>query len=153
MNENTPDQMAELEMEFSREQKGPGSLSPHLANGKQDSYVGYDIHPEDIETIFFEGIGVPRWESITADSFAQQEALYMGQYNEVMSKFPVIGRSNDTFQSVAYSADEVVQLLEECEGIQNAVSDPKVIRALQKFVIAGKKAAADNVGLDLNPRQ
>jgi len=153
MNNDAPDQNAELELEFANEQKGQGSLSPHLANGKDDSYVGYDIHPEDVELVFFDGIGVPRWDSLTADSVAEKEAIYMERYNDVMSRFPMIGRSNDTFQSVAYTADEVAQLLEECERVQSGSSDPRVLRAIQKFSIAGKKAAAEGAGLNFNPRQ
>lgn len=153
MNSEASGQLSDLELEFTREQKGPGSLSPYLATGKVDSYVGYDIHPEDIEVIFFEGIGVPRWDSITADSVAQQEAVYMERYNDVMAKFPLLGRSNDTFQNSAYSADEVAPLLEECDRILGGSTDPRVSRAVQKFVIAGKKAAGESVGLDLRPRQ
>lgn len=153
MNNDASNQADELELEFANEQKGQGSLSPHLANGKEDSYVGYDIHPEDVEVVFFDGIGVPRWDSITADSVAEKEAIYMERYNDVMSKFPMIGRSNDTFQSVSYSADEVTQLLEECERVQSGSSDPRVVKAIQKFSIAGKKAAAESVGLNFSPRQ
>jgi len=145
--------LKDLEAEFRQEEKGPGSLSPHVADGSEMSYVGYDIHPENIEALFFEGIGVPRWDSIKADSFEQQEVLYMAQYADAMAKFPMIARSNDTFQHVDYSAEEVNQLLEECGRILAAASDPKVIRAVQKFSIAGKKAAEAQAGLNFNPRQ
>lgn len=152
MSDETPKDLSDLEQEFKQEEKGPGSLSPHIADGSEDSYVGYDIHPENIEALFFEGIGVPRWESITADSVEQQEALYMAQYNDVMSKFPMIARSNDTFQHVEYTATEVPRLLEECDRILAGTSDPKVTKAVQKFVLAGNKAVEGQVGLNLNPR-
>ena len=143
--------LKDLEAEFRREEKGPGSLSPHIADGSE-TYVGYDIHPENIEALFFEGIGVPRWDSIKADSFEQQEVLYMAQYTDVMAKYPMIARANDTFQHVEYSAAEVTQLLEECGRILAGASDPNVIRAAQKFSLAGSKAAEGQVGLNLNPR-
>lgn len=141
-----------LEAEFRQEEKGPGSLSPHVA-GSESSYVGYDIHPENIEALFFDGIGVPRWDSITADSVEEQEALYTAKYNDVMTAFPMIGRANDTFQHVEYSAEEVAQLLEECSRIIAGASDSKVIKAVQKFQLAAEKAADKNSGLKMNPRQ
>lgn len=145
--------LKDLEAEFGREEKGPGSLSPHITDGSETSYVGYDIHPENVEALFFEGIGVPRWDSIKADSFEQQEVLYMAQYTDVMAKYPMIARANDTFHHVEYTAAEVVQLLEECERILAGTSDPKVITAVRKFLLAGSKAAEGQVGLNLNPRQ
>jgi hypothetical protein len=45
--------LKDLEAEFRKEEKGPGSLSPHVADGSEASYVGYDIHPENIEALFF----------------------------------------------------------------------------------------------------
>ena len=145
--------LKDLEEEFKQEEKGPGSLSPHIADGSEASYLGYDIHPENIEALFFEGIGVPRWDSIKADDFEQQEVLYMAQYNDVMAKYPMIARANDTFQHVEYTAAEVTQLLEECRRILAGTSDQKVIRAVQKFTLAGEKAVEKNAGLNMNPRQ
>ena len=142
-----------LEAEFRQEEKGPGSLSPHVADGSEHSYVGFDIHPENIEALFFDGIGVPRWESIAADSVEQQEALYNAKYSEVMAAFPMIGRANDTFQHVDYSAEEVSQLLAECGRVIAGASDAKVTRAVQKLQLAGEKAAEKNSGLKMNPRQ
>ena len=136
----------DLEAEFRQEEKGPGSLSPHVADGSEKSYVGYDIHPENIEALFFEGIGVPRWDSIKADSVEQQEVLYMAEYTDVMAKYPMIARANDTFQHVEYTAAEVTQLLEECGRILAGSSDPKVVKAVQKFALAGEKAAEKNAG-------
>ena len=142
-----------LETEFRREERGPGSLSPHVAGGSESLYVGYDIHPENIESLFFDGIGVPRWDSITADSVEEQEALYNAKYADVMAAYPMIARANDTFQHVEYSADEVSQLIEECGRIMAGASDEKVIRAVQKFQLAGEKAAEQSAGLKMNPRQ
>ncbi len=147
------EQVSELEQDFRGEQRGQGSLSPHVAGESEDSYVGYDIHPENIEALFFDGIGVPRWDNIEAETLAEQEAAYMERYNDVMSKFPMIARSNDTFQHVKYTAAEVTQLLEECGRILAASPDPNVIRAAQKFTLAGEKAAEKNAGLNMNPRQ
>lgn len=146
------EELSALEHEFKQEEKGQGSLSPHIANGSEESYVGYDIHPENIEALFFDGIGVPRWDSIKADSFEQQEVMYMKQYTDVMEKFPMIARANDTFEHVEYSAAEVKSLLEECGRILAGATDTKVIKAAQKFSIAGQKAAEANAGLKLNPR-
>jgi hypothetical protein len=77
----------------------------------------------------------------------------MAQYTDVMAKYPMIARANDTFQHVEYTAEEVTQLLEECGRILAGASDPKVIRAVQKFSLAGNKAAEAQVGLNFNPRQ
>ncbi len=147
------EQLSELEQEFRAEEKGQGSLSPHVAGGAEGSYVGYDIHPENIEALFFDGIGVPRWDSIKAETPAEQEAIYMERYNGVMAAYPMIARANDTFQHVEYTATEVSQLLEECGRILADASDPKVIKAAQKFNLAAERAAAENSGLNMNPRQ
>lgn len=146
------DQLSELEQEFRAEQKGQGSLSPHLANGAEDSYVGYDIHPENIEALFFDGIGVPRWDSIKAETVDEQESLYMERYNDVMAAYPMIARSNDTFQHVEYTAEEVAALLKESRRILERTSDPNVIKAAGKFALASERAVAENTGLKLNPR-
>ena len=153
MNDNISSNLADLEMEFKREVKGPGSLSPHIADGSGNIYVGYDIHPENIEALFFGGIGVPRWDSIQADSVEQQEALYMEKYTGLISSFPMIARANDTFEHVEYTPAEVAQLLEECGRVLAGTSDPEVIKAVQKFTIAGTKASEAGAGLNLNPRQ
>jgi hypothetical protein len=146
------DQLNKLEQEFRAEEKGPGSLSPHVASGAENSYVGYDIHPENIEALFFDGIGVPRWDSIKAETVAEQETLYMERYNDVMAGYPMIARSNDTFQHVEYTATEVKELLKETERILAGASDPKVVKAAGKFALASEKAIAENAGLRLNPR-
>ena len=146
------EQLSELEQEFRAEEKGQGSLSPHVSKGSENSYVGFDIHPENIEALFFDGIGVPRWDSIKAETVAEQETLYMDQYNEVMAGYPMIARSNDTLQHVEYTAEEVTDLLKESERILAGTSDPKVIKAARKFSLASEKAVAENAGLRLNPR-
>lgn len=145
------EQISELELEFQNEIKGGGSLSPHVVVGTEQTYVGYDINPEDIEALFFDGIGVPRWASIEADSVDEQNAIYMERYNEIMSKYPMIGRANDTYQGTEYSAAEVADLLAECETIKAASTDVKATRAVHKFTIAGVKAAEKQASLSLSP--
>ena len=146
------DQLNKLEQEFRAEEKGPGSLSPHIVSGAENSYVGYDIHPENIEALFFDGIGVPRWDSIKAETVAEQESLYMERYNAVMAEYPMIARSNDTFQHVQFTAAEVPELLKEAERILAGTSDEKVVKAASKFALASEKAIAKSAGLRLNPR-
>ena len=145
------EQLSELELEFQNEVKGGGSLSPHVVEGSEQIYVGYDINPEDIEALFFDGIGVPRWASIVADSVDEQNAIYMEWYNEVMSKYPMIGRANDTYVGTEYSTAEVADLLAECEAIRAASSDAKAVRTVHKFAIAGNKAAQKQAALNLSP--
>jgi hypothetical protein len=144
-------QLSELELEFQNEVKGGGSLSPHVVDGTEQTYVGYDINPEDIEALFFEGIGVPRWASIQADSVDEQNAIYMERYNEIMGKYPMIGRANDTYEGTEYSAAEVATLLAECEAVKAASTDAKAIRAVNKFSIAGSKAAEKQAALNFTP--
>ena len=147
-------EISKLEEEFKQELKGNGSLSPHITDGvsKGESYVGFDIHPEDVEALFFEGIGVPRWESIKAESVEEQEKLYMQEYEGLMSKYPLIGRANDTEQQAVYKSDEVPALVQECEKVLAATANPKAVRALHKFIISGTKAAEKKSGLEFNPR-
>lgn len=145
------EQLSELELEFQNEVKGGGSLSPHVVDGAEQSYVGYDINPEDIEALFFDGIGVPRWASIEAANVDEQNAIYMERYNDVMAKYPMIGRANDTYVGTEYTNAEVANLLAECESIKTASTDAKAIRAVNKFSIAGAKAAEKQAALSLSP--
>ncbi|MGH9821100.1 MAG: hypothetical protein ACRD43_13120, partial [Pyrinomonadaceae bacterium] len=130
MNDNQSPQLGDLEKEFRAEEKGQGSYNPRIVGGTddQDPYVGYDITPEDIEALFFDGIGIPRWESIKADSIEQQEALYMERFNELMAKYPMIGRANDTEQKAEYTSGEIAALLDECTSIASGSSNPKALR-------------------------
>ena len=157
MSDEAAAKFSDLELEFRSELKGSGSLSPYITNNSADagggnSYVGFDIHPEDVEALYFEGIGIPRWESIKAESVEEQEKLYMQDYNELMSKYPMIGRANDTEQRAVYNSGEVSALVEECDRILAGTSNPKAVRALQKFILSGTKAAEKQSGLELNPR-
>ena len=147
MNTGSHEELKKLEEEFLQETRGEGSLSPHVG-GK---YVGYDVHTEDVEALFFDGIGIPRWASIEAANVDEQNAIYMERYNAIMAKFPMLGRSNDTFVGSAYTADEVNDLLAECRGIIESASDPKAVRATQKFVIAAQRAVEEGSALNLKP--
>lgn len=153
MNDNGSSPVGDVEQEFILEQKGEGSLSIFLADGPENTYVGYDINPEDIEALYFEGIGVPRWESIKADDREQQTAMYWELFNERMDDYPLIGRARDTDERVNYSSDELPHLLEECERVMAGTTVAKALRALQKFSIAANKAIEKSVGLNLTPSQ
>jgi len=143
----------ELEQQFILEQKGEGSLSLFFSDGAGNSYVGYDINPEDIEALYFEGIGVPRWESIKADDIEQQKAIYWERFNERMDNFPLIGRARDTDERVEYTPVEVPRLREECERVLAGTSDPKAVRAVKKLSLAANRAIDKQAGLNLTPSQ
>lgn len=156
MNNDSLSYLNDLELEFMQEVKGHGSLSPHLVGDNSnpetgDTYLGYDIHPENLEALYFEGIGVPRWESIKAESVARQEEIYRELHQQRMSEFPLIGRVSDTDQRVEFAPSEIPQLLEECARVLEGTTDPKAIRAVQKFSIAATKAAERGGGLLLIP--
>ena len=140
-----------LEQEFLAEPKGEGSLSIYVTHYDQNEYMGYDLHPEDIGAMYFDGIGVPRWESLQANTVEEQTALYWEKFNERMENYPLIGRARDTDEKVEYSADEVRKLLEECQTVASSSTDEKAQRALQKVSIAANRAAAKNAGLELKP--
>lgn len=143
--------LSDLEQEFLAEPKGEGSLSIYVTHDDQNEYMGYDLHPEDIGAMYFDGIGVPRWESLKADTIEEQTALYWEKFNERMENYPLIGRARDTDEKVEYSADEVLKLLEECQSVASSSTDEKAQRALQKVSIAANRAAAKNAGLELKP--
>ena len=143
--------LSDLEHEFLAEPKGEGSLSIYVTHDDQNEYMGYDLHPEDIGAMYFDGIGVPRWESLKADTVEEQTALYWEKFNERMENYPLIGRTRDTDEKVEYSADEVLKLLEECQSVASSSTDEKAQRALQKVSIAANRAAAKNAGLELKP--
>lgn len=153
MNNEYLSQISELEQEFTKELRGYGSLTVNLVGDSADDneYVGYDIRPEDIEALYFEGIGVPRWESIKADSVDKQIELYNESMQKVMADYPLIGRANDTDQKVEYTPAEVLQLREECERVLETATDPKAIHSLRKVAVACHRAAENQKGLVLIP--
>ncbi len=148
-----PAGLSELEAEFINELKGEGSLSVFITGPDANTYVGWDVHSEDIAALYFEGIGIPRWESLKADTVEEQTALYWERFNERMDKFPLIGRARDTDETVEYSTEEIPQVLEECQRVTDATTDQKAIRALQKISLAAAKASEQKSGLRLTPSQ
>ena len=161
MSDEYQQNLSGYESEFIQERKGYGSLSPFCvldaATFSKDSppdegfYVGYDIHPENIEALFFEGLKLPRWESIEAETVEQQEAIYRESFQKTTSEYPLISRVSDTDQRVIFTSEEVLQLREECQQILERADDSKAVRALQKFHIACSKAAEREMGLLLLP--
>lgn len=140
-----------LEQEFINEQKGEGSLSIYLTKGDETEYLGFDINPEDIEALYFEGIGIPRWESLQADSVEAQTALYWERFNEVMGPFPFIGKVLDTDQAVDYDANAIAAFADEIGRVQP--SSPKAERAVAKYRVAAGRAAEQGGGLRFKPSQ
>ena len=143
----------DLETEFINEQKGEGSLSVFLTGGEKPEYIGWDINPEDLEAIYFEGIGVPRWESLQADTVEAQTALYWEKFNVLMDSLPMIGRVRDTDETIEFGPEEVDHLYGECDEILLAASDAKAKRCLKKFSFAAAKAKDRRGGLLLKPSQ
>jgi hypothetical protein len=146
-------EIGDLEREFISEQKGEGSLSAFLTDGDTSEYVGWNVNPEDLEAIYFEGIGVPRWESLQADTVEAQTALYWERFNALMDPLPMIGRMRDTDEKIDYSPDEVQQLLGECDEILLAAKDAKAKRSVQKLSLAAAKAMENKSGLRFSPSQ
>lgn len=148
------DDYSELESEFNNELKGYGSLSLELGGNLAESEsanIGYHIRPEDIEALYFEGIGIPRWESIEADTTEKQLEIYNESMGKIMSDYPLINRVSDTDVKVVYTPEEILALQTECERVMETTSDAKATKALQKFVIACQKAEAHQTGLRLIP--
>lgn len=144
-------EISDLEREFQDEQKGEGSLSVYISGSNDPKYIGYDINPEDVEALYFEGIGVPRWEALEADTVEEKTALYWKKFNERMDSLPLIGRLRDTDERLEYSAAEMPKLLVECETVSGSAGDAKALRALQKISIAAGRAAEAQGGLELKP--
>jgi hypothetical protein len=146
-------EIGDLEQEFISEQKGEGSLSIFLTGGDASEYVGWDINPEDLEAIYFEGIGVPRWESLPADTVEAQTALYWEKFNALMDSLPMIGRVRDTDETIEFTLEDVDHLYGECDEILLAATDDKAKRSLKKFSLAAAKAKDRKAGLKLSPSQ
>lgn len=145
-------EISDLEREFQNEQKGEGSLSVYINSGGGNSeYAGYDINPEDVEALYFEGIGVPRWETLQGSTVDEKTALYWERFNELMGPLPLISRMRDTDEALSFSAAEVPQLIAECETVSSTTTDAKALRALKKISIAANRAAEEQSGLDLKP--
>lgn len=150
------------ENELGKEEKCEGSLMVYAVRDLKASFskfapreesfsVGYDITPLDVEALYFEGIKLPRWESIEADNHDQQLAIYNESLNKIKADFPLISRVSDTDVAVEYTTEEVSQLRAECERISDSADDAKAIRAMQKFYIACQKAAENQMALLLIP--
>jgi len=148
MSTDEQNELAKLAEEFSQELQGEGSLSPKVGN----TYVGFDIHPDDVEAIFFDGIGVPRWASIEIEDLDEHNAVYMERYNAAMARFPLIGRANDTMVGANYSRAEIAALVGECQALIAGSDDQKTGRAVKKLLIAAYQAEAKNAPLTLSPR-
>ncbi len=148
MSTDEQNELAKLAEEFSQELQGEGSLSPKVGN----TYVGFDIHPDDVEAIFFDGIGVPRWASIEIEDLDEHNAVYMERYNAAMAKFPLIARGNDTMVGANYSRAEIAGLVAECRALIDSSPDEKAARAIKKVLIAATQAEASNSPLTLSPR-
>ena len=153
MNNDYLSQIDELEQEFSQELRGYGSLSLNLTGASADDrdYLGYDVRPEDIEAVYFEGIGIPRWESIKADTVDRQIELYNEAMQKIMADYPLIGRVSDTDQRVEYTLNEVSELRRECEKVLETATNAQAVKALQKIAIACLKAFEHQKGLLLIP--
>lgn len=150
---NDMQDLSVLEEEFNSEMKGYGSLSMKYAGNDEGVFekLGYHIRPEDIEALYFEGIGTPRWESIKADDVNEQLKIYNESMDRIMADYPMISRIKDTDITVEYNVDEVPQLKAECESVPEKTSNEKAIRAVQKFVIACNKAIEKQSSLHFNP--
>ncbi|MDQ2747125.1 MAG: hypothetical protein M3T96_07700 [Acidobacteriota bacterium] len=151
-----------IENQFLQEDKGEGSLMIYAVRdlnanfskfaAREESFsLGYDITPLDIEALYFEGIKLPRWESIKADNHEQQLEIYNQSFDKIKADFPLISRVSDTDVTVKYTAEEVARLRAECEKVSDSANDAKAIRAAQKFYIACQKAAENQMGLLLMP--
>lgn len=162
MNNEYLKNLTEVENEFIKDDKGEGSLSVYAVRdltanfskfaAREESFsVGYDITPQDIEALYFEGIKLPRWESIVADNHDQQLEIYNKAFGKITSDFPLISRVSDTDVTVKYTPEEVSQLQSECERVADSTDDARAIRAVQKFYIACNKAAENQMGLLLLP--
>ncbi len=153
MNNDYISQISELEQEFTQEIKGYGSLSVNLVGDSVEDkeFIGYDIRPEDIEALYFEGIGTPRWESIAADSVDEQLEIYNQSMKEKMADYPQIGRVSDTDVRVEYSPEQIAELRAECDKLLETIADEKAVKAVQKFAIACHKASEKQRGLILLP--
>lgn len=147
-------ELNELEQDFVNEQKGEGSLSVYLANnGEKGDYLGWDIHLENIEALYFDGIGVPRWDSLEAETVEEKTALYWERFNAVMEALPLIGRMRDTDEEIDYSAAEIDPLTGECDRVLLGTTNEKAVRAAQKISRAAWHAAEAGAGLKLVPSQ
>lgn len=146
-------QPSEVELSFINEQKGEGSLSLFVVSAAGKEYLGWDVNPEDIEALYFEGIGVPRWESLQAENVEQQTAMYWERFNERMAGYPMIGRVRDTDVKVSFEAEELSALIDECERVAGSTSNDKALRAAQKFSLAAARAQSAGAALGLSPSQ
>lgn len=146
-------ELSQLEQEFVNEQKGEGSLSIFLNGNEGLEYLGYDLNPEDIEALYFEAIGIPRWESLEADSVEKQTELYWERFNEVMGPFPQVGRIRDTDETVDYGTDSIGALSEEIGRAEASASTPKAIKAVKKYQVALMRASEKGGGLVFKPSQ
>lgn len=154
--------LTEIEQEFIQEDKGEGSLMVYAVRDLNADFskfaerdvsfgLGYDITPLDVEALYFEGIKLPRWESIQAASVEEQMAIYNESFDKIKAAFPLISRVSDTDVTVKYTLEEVAKLQSECEQVAEGTDDAKAIKAAQKFYIACNRALENQFGIMLMP--
>lgn len=161
MNEDYRQQLIDLEDEFTKEVRGEGSLSIQIipnggsssnGNSAQESLnLSYDINAEDLEALYFEGLGLPRWESIEGETVEEKREVYLESFEKCTSNYPMIKLVSDIDQKVTFTSEEVLRLQEDCQRILKIANTPKSIRAIQKFSLAAYKAAERQMGLRLTP--
>lgn len=162
MSKENLENLDQIEQEFIQEDKGEGSLMVYAVRDLNADFskfaerdvsfgLGYDITPLDVEALYFEGIKLPRWESIQAETVEEQMAIYNESFDRIKAAFPLISRVSDTDVTVKYTLEEVAKLQTECEQVADGTDDAKAIRAAQKFYIACNKATENQMGIMLMP--
>ncbi len=146
-----------LEGSFVEEGRGNGSLHPRVVRDpvnfweggacEDDFSVGYDFHPNDFEALYYEALGVPRWEDISAQGFEEQDELCYKGFVEHTLAYPLLNRINDMYQDAAYSAEEVLLLRDQCRELQASIVNEQASRALSKIILACDKATEKEMGL------
>lgn len=161
MNDEHLQNLTEIQTEFFQEAQGEGSLAAYAvrdaaafskdAPPDESFYIGYDIHPENLAALYFDGIKLPRWENVEGESRDEKLEIYNRSFQAVTASYPLISRVSDTDQKVAYAPEEVAPLREECRRVLDGADDASAIKALQKIYIACDKAVARQMGLLLIP--
>lgn len=148
----------ELEREFAAEGWGNGSLHPYVVHDptnyweggrhKDDFYVGFDLHWGDWEALFWDALNASRRdEYVQGTDIGEFHERNRRQFQESISGYPLLGRIFDMYEDATYKAEEVNQLRNECLKVRDGTDHAGAIRALNKLILACRKASQGSLGL------
>lgn len=112
--------------------------------------LGIKFNGADWEALFLDALRCPEPEPyVQGENIDEYERRSKRNFQQAISKYPMLSRIWDLYEDVTYTPEEAKQLREECIEIQPTTTDPRVSRALAKLIYASDEALKTGYGLFL----